>query len=168
MKQFPALVALVLAALVTPNAFAATVCDEIAQSKIEAIIGLAVAEKTAHKTPFSRACVYLTVPTESGPTIFSIERYTVPVKAEDVFGLMMTHEKTDVVPLAGLGDRAWLNTFQHEIAVMRGKETFKLTTLLCLPKPGPDETNEEAKARCLAIDQAAMTQVAQLLLASRK
>lgn len=169
MKKAAIIGALASCAYSASAAAASPACAIISPARVEALMGMKIASMTPTKGALSEACSYLTAPGKYGPNFFVVERYTIPIPAGREVSLMMKTSDSTIVPLAGLGDSASMDTATHELVMRTGPDVYKVNSrgMVC-EKAQPGEMVEEAKAKCLAKHSAVLKQAAGFILSPAK
>ncbi|MDQ1835033.1 hypothetical protein [Massilia scottii] len=170
MKKYFRAAAILLVQLTALPAFAAPaiatpVCDILPGATIEALIGMPVVGKEASTGMFSEACVFTTAAAKQGPSMFIIEQYTKPLPADAEKDMVMTTPSSQVLPVAGLGDEAWMNSYTSELLVRRGSAVHKIIARAVECEKLADETYNEQDVRCTAKRVGILKQTAAAILA---
>jgi hypothetical protein len=169
MKKIAFIGALMSCVFSASAAVASPACTIIAPAKVESLLGMKIASMTPTKGVLSEACSYLTAPGPRGPIFFVVERYTIAIPPGKEVDLMMKTSDSVIVPIAGLGDSAAMDTATYELVMRKGADVYKVNSrgMVC-EKAQPGEMVEEAKAKCLAKHSAVLKQAAGFILSPAK
>lgn len=170
MKKYVRAAAMLLVQLAALPAMAAPemstpICEILPAATIAALIGMPVDSKEPSKGMFSDACVFKTSAGKQGPSMFIIEHYTKPLPPGAEKDMVMTTPTSQILPLEGLGDAAWMNSYTSELLMRRGDTVHKVIARAVECEKLAAESYDEQDVRCTAKRVGILKQTAAAILA---